>query len=133
MDEDRLFETRRWSAWKPWVVVSAGVAVAAIGAGLERQATMHRDAAARLLPGPCDASRGCMPTTSPAGYARAVTDRRIAIGAFVAGGTTLAVGLTMAWINQLQVHHTEARAPGPIEVTPILSTDQVGISARLRF
>jgi hypothetical protein len=133
MDADRLFETRRWSAWKPWVVASAGVVVAAVGAGLERQSIVHRDAAARSLPGPCDSSRGCTPTTSPAGYARAVTDRRIAIGASVAGGTTLVVGLTMAWINQLQVHHTEARAPGPVEVTPILSTDQAGVSARLRF
>jgi hypothetical protein len=133
MDVDRLFETRRWSAWEPWAVVSAGVVVVAVGAGLERQAIVHRDAAAKSLPGPCDSSRGCTPTTSPAGYDRAVTDRRLAIGAFVAGGTTLVVGLTMAWINQLQVHHTEARAPGQIEVTPILATDQVGVSARLRF
>jgi len=133
MDADRLLETRRWPVWKPWVVISAGVAVTAIGAGLERQAIVHRDAAAKSLPGPCDTSKGCTPTKSPAGYDRAVTDRRIAIGAFVAGGTTLVVGLTMAWINQLQVNRTQARAPGPIEVTPILSAGQAGVSARLRF
>ena len=133
MDGDRLIETRRWTVSKPWTVVAAGVVVTAVGAGLERQAIVHRDAAAKSLPGLCDSPRGCTPATSPAGYDRAVTDRRIAIGAFVAGGTTLAVGLTMAWINQLQVHRTEAHEPARIEVTPIVSAGQAGISARLRF
>jgi hypothetical protein len=133
MDADRLIETRRWSAWQPWVVASAGVVVAAVGASLERQAFVHWDAAAKSLTGLCDSSKGCTPTTSPAAYDRAVTDNRIAIGAFVAGGTALAVGLTMAWINQPHVYRTEARAPSPIEITPILSTDQAGVSVRLRF
>lgn len=134
MDEDRLIETRRWAVWKPWAMVLAGVAVAAVGVDLEQQAIAHRNAAAKLLPGPCNSFFGCTPTPSPAGYDRAVTDRQTAIGAFVAGGATLVVGLTMVRLNeQLHVHRTEARAPGPIEVTPILSADQVGISARLRF
>jgi hypothetical protein len=97
MNADRLIETRRWPAWKPWVTVSAGVVVTAVGAGLERQ------------------------------------DSRLAAGAFLAGGTAVAVGLTLAWLNQPHVHRTEARAPGPIQFTPILSTGQVGVSAQLRF
>ena len=135
MDADRLIETRRWSAWKPWVVISAGVVATAVGAGLERQAIGLRSTAARSVANLdlCDSPKGCTPMASPADYDRAVTNNRIAIGAFVAGGTALAVGLTMAWINQLQVHRTEARAPGPIEITPILSTDRAGVSVRLRF
>jgi PEGA domain-containing protein len=31
MDEDRLIEARRWTAWKPWAVVAAGVAVGSSG------------------------------------------------------------------------------------------------------
>jgi hypothetical protein len=133
MDADRLLETRRWSAWKPWVVISAGAVVTAVGAGLERQAIVQRNTAAKSFADHCDSPKGCTPARFPAGYDRAVTDNRIAIGALVGGGTALVVGLTMAWINQLQVHRTEARAPGPIEVTPILSTDHVGVSAQLRF
>jgi hypothetical protein len=133
MDADHALETRRWSAWKPWVAVTAGAVVTAVGAGLERQAIMRRDAAAKLLPDTCGSARGCTPTMSPTDYDRAVRNHRIAIGAFAVGGATLAVGLTMAWMNQVHVHRTEARAPGPIEVVPILSTDQVGVSAGLRF
>lgn len=133
MDVDRTTETRQWSAWKPWAVAAAGVVVTAVGVGLERQAGVRRDAAASSFSGPCDKSRGCDPKLSPADYDRAVRDHRIAIAAFAVGGGALAAGLTMAWINQMQVHHTEARKPGPIEVTPILSTDQAGVSARLRF
>ncbi|HEX8106339.1 MAG TPA: tetratricopeptide repeat protein [Kofleriaceae bacterium] len=133
MDADRVIETRRWPAWKPWVVVSAGVLIASVGAGLERQALVHRDAATKSLAGPCDRPAGCMPMAFPTSYDRIVTDSRLAAGAFLAGGTAVAVGLTLAWLNQLHVHRTEARAPGPIEVTPILSTGQVGVSAQLRF
>lgn len=133
MDADRLVETRRWDAWKPWIIVSAGVVATAVGAGFERQAYRHRDTAAKSLMGMCDLTTGCPPMKASPAYDRAVRDGWIAAGAFAAGGVTLAVGLTMAWLNQSQVRRTEARAPGPIEVTPILSTDQVGASAQLRF
>lgn len=133
MDVDRLVETRRWSAWKPWVAVSSGAVVTAIGAGFEWRASRRRDIAARSFPGACDLYKGCTPRATPSGYDRAVFDRRLAIAAFIAGGTTLAVGVTMVWINQLQVHRSEARAAPPVEVTPILSKDQAGLSAQLRF
>lgn len=133
MDADRLVETRRWSAWKPWVVVSAAAVVAAVGAGLERQAFVHRDAAAKSLAGPCDQPMGCAPKTLPVSYGRAVTESRIATGALVAGGTTLVMGLTLAWLNQLHARRSEARTPAPIEVNPVLSSGQAGVSARLRF
>lgn len=133
MDEDRLIETRRWSMWKPWAAVTAGVVTAGIGVLVERQAIRNRDAAARALPPSCKDPTGCAPTRAPTVYGRAVRDSRIALGAFVAGGTTLAVGLAMAWMNQPRVYRTEARAPRPIEISPILSTNQAGVSAQLQF
>lgn len=132
MDADRLMETRRWSVWKPWAVVSAGVVAAAVGAALERKAFAHRDAAAQSLASTCSSSTGCSPGRF-ASYDRAVTDSRLAIGAFVAGSTTVVVGLTLAWLNQLHTHRTEARVPAQIEVIPILSSGQTGVSAQLRF
>ncbi len=44
---------------------------------------------------------------------------------FAAGGTAVAVGLALAWLNQPRAHRTEARAPPRIELTPILSQDGV--------
>ena len=133
MDADRLLETRRWSSWKPWVVVAAGGVVTAVGASLERQAFVHRDAAAAALGGPCELRSGCPPTGSSDTYRRAVTDNRLAIGAFLAGGATVTVGLTLAWLNQLHVHRTEPRPLAPIEIAPLVSVDQAGASALFRF
>lgn len=132
MDADRLFETRRWSAWKPWVVVSAGAVAAAVGVGLERKAFIHRDVAAQSLASSCGSPTGCAPSSSGS-YDRAVTDSRFAMGAFIAGGTSVALGLTLAWLNQLHTHHSEARVPAQIEITPLVSPSQAGVSARLRF
>jgi len=130
MDPDHLIETRRWSAWKPWVVVAAGVAVAAVGAELERRALAHQDVAAAELVG-CD-SPSCKPTFTPI-YNRAETENRLAVGAFAAGGTAVAVGVVLAWLNQTRAHRTEARAPSNIELTPILSPRSAALSALVRF
>lgn len=132
MDEDRLIETRRWTAWKPWVVVVTGVAVAAVGAGLERQALANRGAAMDALAGGCT-TEPCAPTRTPNIYDRAQTEHGLAIGAFAAGGTAIAVGLALAWLNQPRAHRTEARAPSRIELTPMLSPHRAELSALVRF
>jgi tetratricopeptide (TPR) repeat protein len=128
---DRLIEARRWPVWKPWAVVAAGVAVATIGAGLDWQAFAHRDAAATSLAGSCN-TLTCAPTQPTGIYDRAVTENRLAIGAFVAGSTAVAVGLALAWLNQPQAHRPEAPR-SPIEIIPNVSPDRAGISAFLRF
>src|SRR6185436_12821508 len=51
MDKERSIVTRRWTAWQPWAVIGAGIAVAVVGAGLDWQAFAHRDAAADALAG----------------------------------------------------------------------------------
>jgi hypothetical protein len=45
----------------------------------------------------------------------------------------VAVGLTLAWLNQSYVHRTVARPPAPIEIAPLVSANQAGVSALLRF
>lgn len=130
MDEDHLIEIRRWAAWKPWAAVSAGTVVAATGAALEHKALFRRDSAAQSLAHVCS---GCPPTKSPRSYDRAISEHRFALIAFTTGGTATVVGLALAWINQVRIHRSEARPLGPIEVGPILSTNQVGISAQEKF
>jgi hypothetical protein len=133
MDEDHLVEYRRWSAWKPWAVVSAAAVIAATGAVLEGAAITHRNSAKKLIPDTASTSAGSPPTPSPRLYLRAVSENRLAIGAFAASGITAIAGITLLWFNQLHVHRSEARTLGPIEVTPFLSTNQAGISAQRQF
>ena len=130
MDEDRFIETRRWTAWKPWALIGAGVAAAAVGAGLEQRAFAHRDAAA-------DALANCKALTCESAssglYDRAGVEHGLALGAFSTGGAVIAAGLALAWLNQPRAHRTEARPPSRIELTPILSLRQVELSALVRF
>jgi hypothetical protein len=130
MTADRRIEIRRWATWKPWAGLASGLALAAAGAALDRQAFAHRDAAVDALARGCGAV-ACRPRHLP-DYDRAVVENRIAIGAFVVGGTAITVGLVLAWLNQPHSHHVEV-APSPIEVTPSVSPDRVGVSASLRF
>lgn len=132
MDEDHLIETRRWPVWTPWAVVATGVAVAAVGAGLETQAFAQRKAAADTLKDRCH-TLTCEPASPPPSYDRAVTENRLAISAFAAAGTAVAVGLALAWLNQPRAHRSEARAPSRIELTPILSLQQAELSIAIKF
>jgi hypothetical protein len=132
MNADHLIETRRWTAWKPWAVIAAGVALAAVGSKLEVQAFAQRTAAAGALEDRCY-TLTCEPAPPPPLYDQAVTKHTLAIGAFAVGGTAIAVGLALAWLNQPRPHRTESRAPSSIEFTPILSPQQAEISARVRF
>jgi hypothetical protein len=130
MDKDRLIEKRRWTAWKPWAVMGAGITVAALGAGLEWRAVVHRDAAATKL-ADCD-DRECAPKPS-ALYERAEVKQGFAIAAITTGGGVVAVGLVLAWLNQPRAHRTEAPPSPRIEFMPILSPHRAELSALVRF
>jgi hypothetical protein len=132
MDEDRLVETRRWTAWKPWTVVAAGVAVTAVGVVLEAQAFARRNAAADTLHDRCH-TLTCKPASSPALYEGAETKHTLAVGAFAAGGTAVAMGLALAWLNRPRAYRAEARAPSRIELVPMLSPHQAELSVRIPF
>jgi hypothetical protein len=128
---DHIIETRRWSAWTPWSVVAVGTAVAVVGAGVEWQAHVQRAAAARAVVDGCLMNKKC-PPTHPSESDRAVINNWIAIGAFAAGGTAIAVGATLAWLNQPHAHHPEATS-SPVELIPIVSPNGAGVLARIRF
>lgn len=130
MDEDRLIEMRRWTVWKPWAAIAAGVAVAAVGAGLEWRAFVDRDTAAAEL-ARCK-ELACDPTAS-SGYDRAGVEHGLAVGAFAASAAVVAGGLTLVWLNQPRAHRTETRPPPRIELAPILSLHRAEFSALVRF
>jgi hypothetical protein len=131
MTADQVFETRRWSAWKPWAVVAAGVAVATAGAALERDAFARREDAGKALDDHC-ASPGCAPAALPKTYERARLENRLAIGAFAAGGAALVAGLALVWLDRPQAHRDEV-VPSSFELMPAVSPGRVGVSAAIRF
>jgi hypothetical protein len=73
-----------------------------------------------------------MATPAATPYDRGVTENRLAVGAFAAGGTVVAVGLALVWLNQPRTHRAEAPA-SPIELIPTVSPDRAGVSALIRF
>lgn len=128
MVPDHIIETRRWSVWTPWSVVAAGAAVAAVGAGVEWEARVQWRAAARVIANVCNTCRPIRPPETD----RAVLDHWVAMGAFAAGGTAIAVGAALVWLNQPRAYHPEP-TPSPVELVPTLSPSEAGLSARVRF
>jgi hypothetical protein len=122
MDEDRFLERRRWPSWKPWTVIAAGVAGAAVGAELVRRGFADRAAA-----------KAMNLTSGSDLFRRAELENGFGIGAIAAGGTAIAVGVALAWLNQPRAYRAEARAPSKIELTPLLSPQRAELSVRLRF
>jgi hypothetical protein len=127
---DHAIEMRRWAAWRPWTVVALGTVVTAVGAGLERQAFVHRDVAAKELAQLCNMSK-CDPM-NPRDNVRAATDHRWALGAFAAGGTAIAAGVVLVWLNRPRWLRPEV-IPSAVELIPDVSPGEAGVSARLRF
>lgn len=100
-DEELTRYRRKWSAWKPWTVLGAGVALAAGGGVLHLRARddfRGFDAQATA----CGLA-GCAP--SPALGAlrkRGDTFQKAAVGTYAAGGALLATGAVLAFINRAQ-------------------------------
>lgn len=131
MVTDNVIEVRHWSRWKPWSVIAAGTLMAVVGAGLEQRALAHRDAAANAVVDSC-AAPVCEPTRNPHSYDRAVTESRLATGAFASGGIAVAAGLALMWLNQPRAYRAEAPA-SPVELIPSVSPGGAGVSALVRF
>jgi len=85
------------------------------------------------MPSSCSSPNGCPPNAAPDSYRGAVTEHRLAVGAFFAGGTAVVSGLVLVWLNQAMARRSKARLATPIELSPILSTRQIGIIAQQRF
>lgn len=131
--EDLTRYQRRWSAWKPWAVVSAGAAVALAGGALHMQARgSYEDFDTRIAE--CG---GCVPAPD-------VTDMRtrgdslqqLAFGAYAVGGAAAVTGAILLYINRPQAYRIspdEAESPQGVSVAPLVSGREGGILATFRF
>ena len=145
LSPDRLLETRRWTAWKPWAVVGAGAALAVIGGGLRLDADRRMGLATDRFKRECHDESVCDPLADPGIHDQATRERDVGLGAISAGGTVAAAGLVLVLFNQAQSVRSEDRSRAPSEMTPIappalspsvspsVSADGAGMSMRWRF
>jgi hypothetical protein len=130
---------RRWAAWRPWAVVAAGGAIAAAGGALHalasRNFNAHDDEFLQLpcVTEPDPTSPGCAPDRVPPDLnARLRLARRqqaIAVGGYIAGGSLIATGVVLLYLNRPRLTEQEAtRSPaGRVAVAPAVSADLLGI------
>lgn len=144
----KLIEDRPWAVWKPWAVVGAGVAIAAVGGALHalsaRDFSKYDEGFVLLDCAP----RGCTEAQikdpalgqggSPALSARldrARLEQRIAVGSYLAGGAAIAAGVYLVYRNQPHITEQDGLPPGELRgvaVAPIVSPDMLGVLVTMR-
>src|SRR5262249_56874361 len=86
-----LSAKRRFAWWKPWALLAAGVAVAAVGVPLQLDAQSNMDSHDRQFGQLCP--MGCREQDLPASVrglkSQAELENGMAVGAFIAGGDLL--------------------------------------------
>lgn len=121
--------SRRWAAWKPWLVIGGGLSIAAAGGVMHsfslRNFNQFDEEFSDLA---CAQSHGCDgDEVSNALYdrlARARQQQAIALGGYIAGGVVLSTGLVLLYMNRPRLTESPARR---VTVIPTLGSDLLGI------
>ena len=130
----KLVEDRPWATWKPWAVVGAGAAVAAASGVLHAfSARKFNDYDNKFLALPCASTDGCKDSeirpSLTAELNRARLEQRIAVGGYIVGGSALAAGVLLLYLNRprlLEQDSTSSPAPGVVLV-PTVSAGMLGV------
>ena len=120
LSPDRIVGVRRWTAWKPWAVIGAGAALAAVGGGLRFDANRRILGARRAFLAQCDGETLCDPLVERESQGPATVERDVGLGAVIAGSAVVAAGLTLVLLNRPRPVRSEDRSRAPAETTPIL-------------
>lgn len=125
---------RRWPVWRPWAVVGAGVAVAALGIPLHRAALSARDEYEREIGRECPT--GCETADiSPAIQdleSRSRTYNTLELSAYALGGAIAATGGVLLYLNRQRLVE-RGRAGSPVVAFPAVSTGQIGLAVETAF
>jgi tetratricopeptide (TPR) repeat protein len=131
MTADVVHVDRRWSAWQPWAVTGAGVAVSIAGGLLRREARQDHEAFERAVTACKEATCSQVPTRL-----RDTGERNDALGtaALLTGGAVLVTGLVGVLMNQPRTWRSEPTGRElELELAPLISGDTAGLSARFSF
>jgi tetratricopeptide (TPR) repeat protein len=132
----KLIEDRPWAVWKPWVVVGAGVGLAAASGVLH--ALSARDFGtydSGFLKLHC-ADTGCtdqaIDQEDPrlaSRLGRARLEQKIAVGGYIAGGAVIAAGVALLYLNRPHLAEQEDANPhtAGVAMAPVVSADMLGV------
>ena len=125
---------RRWSTWKPWAVVGAGVAIAALGIPLRRASLSARNQYEREIdvncPSGCETAEISNAIDDLRG--RSKTFNRLEIGAYALGATVAMAGGILAYLNRER--RIEVQESGEIlSATALISQDLLGAAVHIAF
>jgi hypothetical protein len=96
---------RRWAIWKPWAVVATG-GVVAVSAGVLHtlSARNFSDYDKQFQQLPCATTTGCsrnaIPHTLSDQLNRATQEQQLAVGGYIAGGSVIAAGAVLLYLNR---------------------------------
>jgi hypothetical protein len=130
--------SRRWAGWKPWAVVATGAAVAAAGGAFHALAARNfKDYDDQFLQLDCGMGPGefpgCTKDEIPQGLNdqlnRARRQQQVAIGSYVAGGSVIAAGIVLLYLNRPRLVEQEATSSPArsVAIVPTVSADTLGV------
>jgi len=127
----RMKTVHRWSVWKPWAVLGAGVVVGLAGVPLMLQAKSDINAYDAAVTQTCP--MGCVTSTIPqsasASLDRGHRENIVAVSLFCVGGAALAGGVAMLVLNPRLVPTEDA---SHVAVAPVIGSGTLGFSIALR-
>jgi hypothetical protein len=133
--------SRRWAVWKPWVVFTAGGAIAAASSiphGLAARNFKAFDLGIQDL--------GCVKAVPPPGCMeaelsnemkeqlhRATRQRVIAIGGYIVGGALVATGVVLLYLNRprLAEQSEMKKSQKRVAIVPAMSAHMIGLSVSI--
>ncbi len=125
---------RRWAVWKPWAVVATGSAVM-ISAGVLHtlSARNFSDYDKQFQQLSCATTTGCRPDVIPPALSgqltRATREQQLAVGGYIAGGSVIATGIVLLYLNRPRLieQRPTSITTRDVAVVPMVSTDMLGI------
>ncbi|WP_437820492.1 hypothetical protein [Sorangium sp. So ce1078] len=127
---DHVVTERMWPAWVPWAVVGAGAALVAVGGVLQWRSAERMNDLEQLRGSSCVSE--CELARMSA-YSSARAEGHVAVGLFIAGGTTLAAGAALAYVNRPRSYRVDEKSGVKLEVVPVASDATAGMTARILF
>lgn len=129
---------RRWAEWKPWAVVGGGTAVALAGGVLHWRSSANFNGFDKDFNQNCQ-STGCRDSEIPGlidRLDRANFQQNTAVISYAVGGTVVAAGLVLLYLNRPQVFRKdldELEGTDRISILPTVSPGAAGVTAGFRF
>ncbi len=130
---------RRFKTFIPWVVLGAGLVVAALGTPFVLQAIKEFDVYDRRFDAWCQDAQGCAPSDRPASlvkqYDKGALNYGVAIAFFALGGAGIAAAVTLVILNMPRAVRVEGprRAKPRVSVLPTIGPGSGSLTLTMRF